>query len=95
MALNNFDLMSVADKNDQEAERIHQQRLNSSFDISSRSLGLAGSIVGLILPRIGNILHTASDGVALGGSVGRMVDNATRSGRTPHLPSLNSRKNGN
>lgn len=94
MALNNFDLLSLADRNDQEAEKQHQQRLNGAFNISSSALNLAGGIVGLIYPAIGSIITGAGQAVSLGGSLSHTIDRASRIPRSSHLPTINTRKNG-
>lgn len=94
MALNNFDLMSLADKQAEKSEMFRQRRLNGAFDISSSALSLAGGIVGLIYPAVGNIIAGASQATSLGGTLARTVDNASRIHRTSHLPSLKGRLNG-
>ena len=71
---NNFDLVAMGQQESQRQAQLDEARKNRALSISQSSVSLASSIVGILFPRIANIMSIGSNAASLGGAIGKSVD---------------------
>lgn len=78
--LNNFDIVSLADRENQKAAQRHEQMKSRALQATQMSTSILGTILGAIIPPVGIAISAAgSAATGIAGAVSKSVDSARAS----------------